>query len=224
MLCSGQYDAVPETAYSCRVTQMIGADPSAAAASPEDEISPRERQILQVCADLLTEIGYERLTIDAVAARARASKATIYRRWPGKPALVAAAVRFITASDQFHAEYTGDLRADLARLLRDTRDQFSDKGSLLAGMVSAMQHDPELALLMRLDIKRCQSMIASLLVRYAQDGLIRNPDVDLVRQLAPATVITRLLFTGETVDDDVLNRLVDNVLIPLLTLTAPPGA
>jgi hypothetical protein len=33
-----------------------------------------------------------------------------------------------------------------------------------------------------------------------------------------------LLFTGETVDDDVLARLVDNVLIPLLTLTLPPGA
>lgn len=189
-----------------------------------EDASPRELQILQVCAELLTEIGYERLTIDAVAARAHASKATIYRRWPGKPALVAAAVRCSTDSDRYTPVYTGDLRSDLLTLLGDLRDILSEKGSLLAGMVSAMQRDPELASLMRADIKRCQSVTAALLTRYADEGAIRNPDIDLVRQLATATVLTRLLFTGETVDDDVLTRLVDNVLIPLLTLTLPPGA
>lgn len=189
-----------------------------------EDASPREREILQVCADLLTEIGYERLTIDAVAARAHASKATIYRRWPGKPALVAAAVRYSTDSDRYTVAYTGDLRADLLTLLGDLRNNLSEKGSLMAGMVSAMQRDPELASLMRADIKRCQSVTAALLTRYAEQGAIRNPDIDLVRQLATATVLTRLLFTGETVDDEVLTRLVDNVLIPLLTLTLPPGA
>lgn len=208
------------------MTQTLGL--AAAVAGPADDagpddISPREREILNVCAELLTEIGYERLTIDAVAARARASKATIYRRWPGKPALVAAAVRYIN-SDAFNVAYTGDLRADLITLLWGLRDQLTEKGSLLAGMVSAMQHDSELATLMRADIKRCQSTTATLLTRYADEGAIRNPDMDLVRQLATATVLTRLLFTGETVDDDVLYRLVDNVLIPLLTLTLPPGA
>jgi AcrR family transcriptional regulator len=189
-----------------------------------EDASPREREILKVCAELLTEIGYERLTIDAVAARARASKATIYRRWPGKPALVAAAVRYSTDSEHYTLAYTGDLRADLLTLLGDLRDNLIERGSLLAGMVSAMQRDPELAALMRADIKRCQSITAALLGRYAEEGAIRNPDIDLVRQLATATVLTRLLFTGETVDDDVLTRLVDNVLIPLLTLTLPPGA
>ncbi len=217
-------------AYSCPVTTTIGPATEVeapAAACPDgagpDDISPREREILEVCAELLNEIGYERLTIDAVAARARASKATIYRRWPGKPPLVAAAVRYIN-SDQFTVTYTGDLRADLLTLLGGLRDQLSEKGSLLAGMVSAMQRDPELATLMRADIKRCQSITAALLTRYAEEGAIRNPDIDLVRQLATATVLTRLLFTGETVDDDVLTRLVDHVLIPLLTLTLPPGA
>jgi AcrR family transcriptional regulator len=193
------------------------------ATADAEDVSPREREILKVCADLLTEIGYERLTIDAVAARARASKATIYRRWPGKPALVTAAVRYSTDSDRYTANYTGDLRADLLTLLGDLRDNLTEKGSLLAGMVSAMQRDPELASLMRADIKRCQSITAALLTRYAEEGAIRNPDIDLVRQLATATVLTRLLFTGETVDDEVLTRLVDNVLIPLLTLTLPPG-
>ncbi len=216
-------------AYSWSVTQTIGAAAEVAAsadvpADTTEDASPREREILKVCAELLTEIGYERLTIDAVAARARASKATIYRRWPGKPALVTAAVQYITLSDTYSVTYTGDLRADLVTLLRDLRNNLSEKGSLFAGMVSAMQRDPQLATLMRADIKQCQSITAALLTRYAEEGAIRNPDIELVRQLATATVLTRLLFTGETVDDEMLNRLVDNVLIPLLTLTLPPGA
>jgi hypothetical protein len=91
-------------------------------------------------------------------------------------------------------------------------------------MLSAMQRDPEIAVLMRADIKQCQAANAALLARYAEQGAINNPDADLVRQLATATVLTRLLLTGEPVDDDVLGRLVDNVLIPLLTRTLPPGA
>lgn len=211
-----------ETSAVLSVEDLV--DAAADADAPAEDASPREREILAVCAELLTEIGYERLTIDAVAARARASKATIYRRWPGKPALVTAAVRYTTDSDSYTVTYTGDLRTDLVTLLRDLRNNLSEKGSLFAGMVSAMQRDPELATLMRADIKRCQSITGALLARYAEEGVIRNPDIDLVRQLATATVLTRLLFTGETVDDDVLNRLVDNVLIPLLTLTLPPGA
>src|ERR1700749_4927164 len=82
-----------------------------------EEFTPREQEILDVCAELLTEIGYERLTIDAVAARARASKATIYRRWPGKPALVGAAVRHVTDTARMAPDYTGDLRADLLALI-----------------------------------------------------------------------------------------------------------
>jgi AcrR family transcriptional regulator len=53
----------------------------------------REEAILLATLELLGEAGYDRMTMDAVAARARASKATIYRRWPDKAGLVVAAVR-----------------------------------------------------------------------------------------------------------------------------------
>src|SRR5258708_29196014 len=52
---------------------------------------PRERAILSAVTGLLGEAGYEAMTMDAVAARARVSKTTIYRRWPGKAELVRAA-------------------------------------------------------------------------------------------------------------------------------------
>lgn len=77
--------------------------------------SPRETELLAVTLQLLQEHGYDRLTVDAVAATARASKATVYRRWPSKAELVLAA--FIEGIRQVAvAPETGTLRGDLVRL------------------------------------------------------------------------------------------------------------
>ncbi|HEX3611720.1 MAG TPA: TetR/AcrR family transcriptional regulator [Sporichthyaceae bacterium] len=194
---------------------------SATALLDAEEFTLREQEILDVCAELLTEIGYERLTIDAVAARARASKATIYRRWPGKPALVGAAVRHVTDTASIAPEYTGDLRADLLSLITNARDRFSRQGRLMAGMVNAMQTDPELAALLRADIARCRASVDELIDRYALDIQVTAQNSELIRQLAPATLLMRVLVTGEPVDDDLLVRLVDHVMLPLLSSGRP---
>ena len=71
----------------------------------------REREILAATLAVLADVGYDRLTMDAVATAARASKATLYRRWQGKAALVVDAL-----ASQKHpvAEPdTGSLRDDL---------------------------------------------------------------------------------------------------------------
>jgi AcrR family transcriptional regulator len=60
---------------------------------PRERDQQREEAILRAALELLAEIGYDQLTMDAVAARAHCSKATIYRRWPGKAELVTTAVR-----------------------------------------------------------------------------------------------------------------------------------
>jgi len=77
--------------------------------------SPREVELLAATLELLQEHGYDRLTLDAVAATARASKATLYRRWPTKADLVTAA---FVESTRHTAECpdTGTLRGDLLRL------------------------------------------------------------------------------------------------------------
>src|SRR5580700_11308769 len=66
--------------------------PAGARAESLTRGKPRERAILSAAIGLLGEAGYEAMTMDAVAARAHASKTTIYRRWPGKAELVRAAV------------------------------------------------------------------------------------------------------------------------------------
>src|SRR3954453_18015238 len=100
----------------------------------------RESAILCAAFELLAEIGYERLTMDAVAIRARASKATIYRRWPGKAELVAAALRLCAGNDTMPIAESDSLRGDLIAMLRALRDKFqrSDR-ALFSGLIRAMQ-------------------------------------------------------------------------------------
>src|ERR1700752_4435539 len=77
--------------------------------------SPREAEFLEVTLRLLQEHGYDGLTVDAVAVTARASKATVYRRWPSKAELVLAA--FIEGVRQVAVQPdTGTLRGDLIQL------------------------------------------------------------------------------------------------------------
>src|SRR5436190_319637 len=78
----------------------------------------RTEALLDATLELLPEVGYERLTIDAVAARAGASKATIYRRFDGKRELVVAALRRLDASQPDMLADAGSLRGDLVELLR----------------------------------------------------------------------------------------------------------
>src|SRR3954468_25112873 len=80
---------------------------------------PRRRQaILDAAVHLLAEVGYDRATVEAVAARAGVSKPTIYRRWPGgKAEIVADAIRAKRADGAVLPD-TGSLRGDLLAMLR----------------------------------------------------------------------------------------------------------
>lgn len=77
--------------------------------------SPREAELLAVTLRLLQEHGYDGLTVDAVVSAARASKATVYRRWPSKAELVLAA--FTEGVRQAAVPpNTGTLRGDLLQV------------------------------------------------------------------------------------------------------------
>src|SRR5689334_11946810 len=79
----------------------------------------RDPQILQATAQLLAEVGYDRLTMDAVAARAHAGKATLYRRWSSKGELVVDALGCAAHGETPEAAPdTGSLRGDLEALVK----------------------------------------------------------------------------------------------------------
>ncbi|MFR9776391.1 TetR/AcrR family transcriptional regulator [Micromonospora sp. MS34] len=185
-----------------------------APAGPAD----RRPELMSTVLDLLREVGYDRLTIDAVAARARVSKATVYRHWPGKAELVAAALRrrqvgVLTPVD------TGSLRGDLLELLRVTATICASDGALMQALIFAMRTSPELAHLVRRHVLPAGRLgSVAVVVRAAARGEIpvEAGERDLFHDLAPALVMSRLLAHGLPVDEEFLARLVDQVLIPVL--------
>jgi AcrR family transcriptional regulator len=176
-----------------------------------------DEQLLQATQELLIEEGFERLTMDAVAKRCGASKATIYRRWPGKTALVVAA-----ASALFHVPDlpdTGDLREDLLACGRSYIQSGGRSAEVLASVISASKHDPELREAARQVLGAPYGgLFDAVLSRAAERGLIRRDlDLETLGRVFPAmayqTVAARGLLVGE---DDVV-RIVDGVLMPALT-------
>jgi AcrR family transcriptional regulator len=186
----------------------------------------RTDAILDVTLQLMASTGYDRLTIDAVAAHAGASKATIYRRWPGKSELVVAAMSRHIAAATVEVD-TGDLRGDLVQTLSHMRDSLaSQDGALILGLLNAMRGNVELAELVRghvLGAKR--SVIARLVARAVKrKELSARADHELASEIASALVFTRILVTGQPLDDAEIVYIVDAVLMPVLTRDSRKGS
>jgi len=174
---------------------------------------------LHATAEVLAEVGYDRLTMDAVASRAKASKATIYRRWPDKTALVVETIRHI--EDQLTRwQNTGSLRGDLLAVLGDITEAVrGDLGHIVSSVVSAMPHDAELAGAVReVVITRFRSGCATLLKRAQERGEVgMDVDPQLVYEVPMSLVLFRFLLADGPVDDSYVEFVVDSVVIPLLT-------
>src|SRR4051812_2052510 len=105
--------------------------PEARTPDPARRSDRSRRAILDAALALVGEVGYNRLTIEAIAARAGVGKQTIYRWWPSKAAVLLDA-SLALAGDVPEGEGrpglpdTGDLAADLKRVLRATVDEFND--------------------------------------------------------------------------------------------------
>ncbi|MGH3588436.1 MAG: TetR/AcrR family transcriptional regulator C-terminal ligand-binding domain-containing protein, partial [Pseudonocardia sp.] len=152
----------------------------------------REAELLDAVLDVLRETGYERLTVDAVAARARASKRTVYRRWPSKAELVVAA--FANAVlDAPEPPDTGSLREDLLALFDSLRRELDGLADVIAGLVGELRHNPDLASAMRtgyLDA-RVRSVHIVFDRARARAELSPDADVELIWPLVPATLFFR---------------------------------
>ncbi|MDT7709076.1 MAG: hypothetical protein QOG20_4683 [Pseudonocardiales bacterium] len=181
----------------------------------------RERAIIHATLELLAETGYDALRLDAVAARAKASKATLYRHWTGKADLVVAAVKSYEHTDHLIGETdTGTLRGDLLAILRAIRDTMTGPtGQILTGVMIAMQRDSELAGAVRTSIlKDRQHMIQRMLDRaIARGELPADTGTEIFEEIAPAVVFTRIFILGRPTNETDLTRLADNILIPLMT-------
>lgn len=176
---------------------------------------PREGQILDAALSLLQEVGYDRLTMDAVAQAARAGKATLYRRWQSKAELVVDAAARVKGFPDPPAGT--DLRSDLLAMacgpggLTDTAST-----ALLAALITAMHRDAELAgVFQRRFVGPRMAIVREVMHRAADRGeLGPQVDVDLLANILPALVCHQILVLGRQPDLQYVEQVLDQVVLP----------
>jgi AcrR family transcriptional regulator len=147
--------------------------------------------------DLVDEEGLPGLTMDALAARAGASKATLYRRWPDRLAL---AVALLDLLDAQHREVpaTGSTHADLAAVVR-ARDEGlqGPVGALLLGLAAEARRRPDLAEHVHRHTDAERARIRSVLTRGVDRGDLRDDaDLDLLEATVFAAGLDRAWLTS----------------------------
>ena len=194
-------------------------DPATPARPGRKRDHSRDPEILRCTIDVLAETGFEGMTIEMVAARAKAGKATLYRRWASKGELVVDAVACLKqgAVDLDDLPDTGTLRGDLLAAycghngLSDPLAQ-----SVLSAVVTAMGRDPEFAEVYRRDFIGPKVDASRCIYERARERGEVHPDADL-SVLAPALagiVLHRAFLLGETVTPDLVGRVLDEVVLP----------
>lgn len=189
--------------------------------SPEAPSRPRvegdrEQEILDATLAVLIDVGYDRLTMDAVATKAKASKATLYRKWDGKAALVIDALMAEKTPLQAPPD-TGSLRGDLLTMFCGTGG-LTDKHqtALLGSVVTAIGRDPEFAAAFRERFIAPKVAVGrEVYERARQRGELRDDiDLDILTAALPGIVLHRMFLLGEQPTPDLIARVVDQVIIP----------
>ena len=173
-----------------------------------------DRAILKATVDLLAEEGYGGVTMEGVACRAGVGKATVYRRWPSKSALVVDAVTTCRESGCPPPD-TVSARDDLLRFVRAFSDHLrtSDAGRVMPALVAELAHNPELAATFRDGfVQPRRARVLEAVRRGVERGEIR-PDVDgeLIADGVVALLQHRFLITGMEIDDDLPERVIDTL-------------
>jgi AcrR family transcriptional regulator len=178
----------------------------------------REQAILRATYELLGETGYQGLRVDAVAARAQASKATLYRHWPTKAGLVVDAVNCCKEVEQPPGD-TGTLRGDLMEWFWQIGETITGReGPILAGLFMAMQTDPELAAELRGMRDSKVPFAEAICARAAGRGELRpGYDARLIDEIVPALLFMHCFALGNSLDEPFIAHLVDDIILPLLT-------
>jgi AcrR family transcriptional regulator len=179
----------------------------------------RESELYAAVLDLLGEVGYEALTMDAVAARTRSSKATLYRQWGSKAELVVKALRNDKPVHLGDVD-TGSLRGDFLAVVTRTDDcQMEKNSALLRGLSHAVHDNPDLFQALRdLLIEPEMTGLGSMLQRAVDRGEVRpdNPALPYVPHMMIGAFAARELVDSRPVDQAFLTDYVDSVVFPAL--------
>jgi AcrR family transcriptional regulator len=202
------------------VTQATAgaAGPAGRTTSGRGRLTPeREAALYEHVIELVREHGYDSLTMDAVAARAHVSKATLYRQWQGKPQLVASAMRHAR-----HLPYegidTGSLRGDLFALTEAGAD-LEDDTVFMGAVMHAVQLNPDLGAALRtMLVEPMRQVLQQVLDRAVERGEVRAGAAagEFLMHTLVGALPARKILEDAFADADYMKRYVDAVVLPAL--------
>jgi AcrR family transcriptional regulator len=173
----------------------------------------------------LAEVGYARLAIGRIAARAHTSKASVYKRWPSRAELVVAALQHRLPAEPDPVPDSGSLREDVLALLRRGAGRLDGLfGEAVRGLMVETLTDPQRTAHMRAGMFTARdNIMRQILERAAARGDIPVTAITPLRiRFAPVLVDHHFLIHGAPIPEDLLRGIVDDILLPLLT-SQPAG-
>jgi AcrR family transcriptional regulator len=165
----------------------------------------------------IAETGYASLTMERVAERAQASKASLYRRWPDRARLTLDAAYHAMPSCESTPD-TGSLRTDVLSVMRRTVRQLAGPAGLaLRGLLGEALQNPAVAAEVR-EYGRGNSsrMMREIVTRAVARGEC-DPSIVTERRIeaGPALLRQRYVFVGSPIGDEYVVEIVDEVVLPL---------
>ena len=178
----------------------------------------RDAAIHQAALAVLSEVGYDRTTIEAIAHRAQVGKATIYRRFNNKEEILISAMREHAACTLPQID-SGNLRDDLIKLISEhVKLLKGPEGELMMSLLSIAHRDPELGkLLNQKSLIRSDDVANQIFARAIAKGVIsKKANIAFLSEVVPSIITQRIFITHQQVNQKFIEQLVDDVLIPAL--------
>ncbi|HTH04464.1 MAG TPA: TetR/AcrR family transcriptional regulator [Ilumatobacteraceae bacterium] len=172
-----------------------------------------DEAVLAATVELAGEVGVSRLSMDDVAVRAKVSKATIYRRWSSKEALVLDALR--TAMSPIEDIDTGSLRGDLEHYFHElvTRFRSGKMRDVLPHLIGVACHDANLRCSLDDYMQTRRVPLREILQRGSERGeLSADTDLDILLDVLIGPFTYRKLLTHAVIDEAFADKLLDLVL------------
>jgi AcrR family transcriptional regulator len=176
------------------------------------------RAILQAANELLESEGFTAVTVEAIAERAGVSKATVYRWWPNRAAVVMDGF-LSTVSSEVPFPHTGHAREDIRLHMRRLTEALSGKiGQTVAALIAEGQADPELAEALRsrwLSVRRAEAR--EILELGIERGELREDlDPEVAVDILYGPIYYRLLVAHAPVDEDFAGILAEHIFSGLV--------
>ncbi|MDT0329767.1 TetR/AcrR family transcriptional regulator [Nocardiopsis lambiniae] len=192
-------------------------EPARTRPNPRRRSERARKAILTAAGELLGEVGYNRLTMEAIAARAKVGKQTIYRWWPAKSAVVLDVFAELTGGSAGEPlPDTGDLPADLRTVMHGIVDELADPlmDRINRAVIAEMQADPELAEHLTRTLLRPNLDAFGERLRAARDAGQIDPGLDpaITVELLLAPIQNRWMMRTGALSHAYVDTLIDTVM------------